>query len=713
MNIQSKSMQRWLSCLFVGACTTLCFSGGAWAQSVEKAETSQQAREADSELERAKAIVNKPKENKPVKTETGRTWGVYSTTSSLEVGYRFVNARGSEARYLSDVNVRDGLRVLESTVDMRARPGTGLLFDHMRAEVHNAGGDQSQSFALRMDKTKWYRFDSNVRRFNYYRSPGPNFALGFRDYDLRQQVSDYSLRLLPQRAVRFNVGYARSMAKGRYNPTYSFQRDIFQLFGDTRWEANDYRLGMDATYRKWDFNVEQLYRTFRNDPDINSRPGGDLGFNPTDGGRLTLLDRATPQRSTAAVIRGSVRGSVAERVHVVLRGLHDEERMRAAYYEIASGRNNNNVAMPSYVLTLPAPGANVTRPNSRVDAAVSFDINDHLTLSNTFGYTAFKILGNTDVTATTVLQPATGPPTTTTTRQVFTNYITDLTSYSNTLALDISYGRKFSANLGWRAMQRDVSLANNFLTATSPISATNPQIGSESESIGTHAFIGGLRVRPTENTSFMFDIEQGQNNNSFVRINPLDYLRIRARAQVKATDKLGFTGTFTSTDRTNPTPQVNNESDARSYTVAVNWEPKERVWLDAGYDYHDLFATGNILYTLNVGGTNQRISGRSLYYARINSVYLNTRLGLSKRLDLMMFYYYIMDRGIPSVSLGPNDNANALPLRRHNPEARLAYRFTNHVTGNLSYRHYSYNERDFFVQDYRANILTSSLRFTF
>jgi hypothetical protein len=145
----------------------------------------------------------------------------------------------------------------------------------------------------------------------------------------------------------------------------------------------------------------------------------------------------------------------------------------------------------------------------------------------------------------------------------------------------------------------------------------------------------------------------------------------------------------------------------------VNWEPKERVWVDGGYDYHDLYATGNILYTLNVGGTNQRISGRSLFYARINSLYLNTRFGMTNRLDLMMYYYYIMDRSIPSVSLGTNDNANALPLRRHNPEARLAYRFTNHITGNLSYRHYSYNERLFSVQDYRANILTSSLRFTF
>ena len=262
----------WLPRAFAGAaiwallipCTPVAF-----AQSVEKAETSQQARGADSELERAKAIVAKPGENKPSKPETGGTWGPYSTTTSLELGYRFVDADGDRDRYLSDVNVRDGFRVLGYSLDMRARPGTALLFDFLKADVNNAGGDSAQTYYLRAEKTRFYRFDGNVRRFNYFRSianfvaPIPNNT--WREYDLRQQVSDFNLKLFPQRAVRINAGYGRSMAKGRYTPTYNFERDQFQLLGQSRWEANDYRLGLDATYRGWDFNVEQLYRNFHND----------------------------------------------------------------------------------------------------------------------------------------------------------------------------------------------------------------------------------------------------------------------------------------------------------------------------------------------------------------------------------------------------------------------------------------------------------------
>jgi hypothetical protein len=682
----------------------------AFAQSVEKAETSQQAREPESELDRAKAIVTKPGENKPSKPETGGTWGVYSTTSSLELGHRFVDTDGSNSRYLSDVNVRDGLRVLGYSLDMRARPEAALLFDFLRADVNNAGGDAAQTFYLRAEKTRFYRFDSNVRRFNYYRSianfvaPIPNVT--WRDYDLRQQISDFNLKLFPQRAVRINAGYGRSMAKGRYTPTYSFERDAFQLLGQSNWEANDYRLGLDATYRKWDFNVEQLYRNFHNDPHFTAKPGGDLGFNLTDNGRIATLSRDTPFHSRSLVTRFGVRGNIAERLHVVFRALHDDERIKAGYLEIDTGRANNGANIISRTLSLSGPGGIAERPGNNVDVGVSLDVNQHLTISNTFNYTGWRISGDMSWLNVSVQQTGTAAPTTTTSLTVANGYVTDLSSFRNTLEANLSFGRKFSANLGWRAMNRDVTLAGIW-NATS----TSPAIKDEAESIFTHSFIGGFRVRPTTKTSFMFDVERGQNNNAFIRISPLDFFRTRVRAQVQATDKLGFTGSFTSLDRDNPTRQVENESTMRSYTVAANWQPHARADIDLGYDYHDLYATALIDYT--TGTPSQRVNGRSLYYARLNSLFANTRFGLTNRLDLLLAYYYIMDRGNPSVSLGPNDQVNSYPLRRHNPEARLAYRFSNNVTGNISYRHYSYNERDFFAQDYRANILTTSLRFTF
>src|SRR5262249_56196613 len=169
-NIHQSIIER-LSRTLGGAVTwalLLSFGVITFAQSsVEKGETSQQAREPESELERARAIVAKPGENKPAKPESGRMWGVYSTTTTFEIGHRFVDTDGSRDRYLSDVNVRDGFRLLEYSTDMRAQPGTGLLFDFLKAEVSNAGGDQSQTFSLRMHKAPPYPFDGTIRRFHY------------------------------------------------------------------------------------------------------------------------------------------------------------------------------------------------------------------------------------------------------------------------------------------------------------------------------------------------------------------------------------------------------------------------------------------------------------------------------------------------------------------------------------------------------------------
>ncbi len=687
------------------------FVATTYAQSsVEKSETTQQTKTQEDELALARAAVNKPNDKRD-QPETGRLWGGYSVQSALEFGYRFENTRGNRNSFLSQVNVRDGFRVLEYSLDSRALDGRGMLYDSLRSEVNNAGGDQSQNFSLRMDKARAYRFDSHVRRFNYFRTPGPNFARDIRNSDLRQQVADYNLRLFPQRAVRFNLGFGRSSAKGRYNPDISFSNDFFQLLGATRWESNDYRAGMDATYGGWNFSASALHRRFKDDPSVTSKSFVDPGIlNPTDNSSLTSFSRLVPIRSHATVVSGSVQGNIGERVHVVVRGLHDEEFSRGLYNQSYLG--NTTTANQRSTQTFNADSA-TKRPSDTVDAAISFDLNEHFTLNNTFRYSSFRIQGDMRTNQSTVTQTGTNPPGTPSISRTFGDRLTGLTSFWNTLDLGMNFGKKFSANLGWRAMQREVEILGSVTTANSPAFTPSVRANNEAESIDTHAFVGGFRVRPTNRMSFIFDVEHGTNNNAFIRINPLDFTRFRFRTQIQATDQLSFVGAFTSIDRVNPTPQVQNESDARTYTASVDWTPHPRAWINVGYDHHNLFTTANLRYFLGTGASRVEVLGKLLAYGRMNSVFTNARFALTNRLDFLMVYYYIKDLGAPSVTTGTSDTILALPLRRHNPEARLAYRFNNHLTGNFSYRHFSYNERDFSALDYRSNISTISLRVTF
>src|SRR5262249_44446275 len=150
------------------------------------------------------------------------------------------------------------------------------------------------------------------------------------------------------------------------------------------------------------------------------------------------------------------------------------------------------------------------RPGNNVDAGASFDLSKHLTISDTFDYTGWRISGDMTLLTATIQQPATGPLQNTLTTVVATGYVTDLSSFRNTLEANFNFGRKFSADLGWRAMNRDVKLAGIWNANT-----TSAVVKDEAESIFTNSFIGGVRYRPTNRASFMFDVEHGQNNNAF------------------------------------------------------------------------------------------------------------------------------------------------------------------------------------------------------
>lgn len=713
-----------------------------WAQSVEKAETSQDAKRQEDELAIARAAVAKPDEKKE-KPDTGHLVGSYAVQSSIELGYRLTNVGGNTDSFRSQVNVREGFRVLEYNLNSRRLEGTGILYDAMRVDVNNAGGDSAQTYSLGIDKARSYRFDANVRRFNYFRTPGPTFSFGWRDSDLRQQISDYQLKLFPQRALRVNLGYGQTMATGRFTFPYSFERDLFPVLGSTRWAANDYRAGLEGVVKRWNFNGDVLYRRFKNDPRLYNTANVQTGFNnlPTDFATLSVFERLTPLRSRAIITRGSAQGTVGERLHLIFRALHDDEFMNAPFYENAGGtsRTSANQLIQSQIFT--ATGA-VDRKNDNFDAGASYDINKYVVINESFRHVAFKIQGDNSTRSVTTTKtgtgnPVTGNPATT----VAQNYISDYTSFTNTLDLSFNTGKKFLANLGWRVMKRDVTVTGVYDQPSSQPSTVYPIRKNEEEAATTHAFIGGVRLRPVNKMSFIFDVEKGESNASFVRIDPLAFTRFRVRTQIQATDKLSFIGTVTTLDRTNPTPYVSNEFNSRSYTGAINWEPNQRVWLNAGYDYHDLNTAAGIRYTLGSGTTAVAYSSRLLAYSRVDSVFFNGRLGLTNRLDLLMLYNYIKDRGAPSgitlpvssVPLAAGDNIQALPLRRHNPEGRIAYRFSNNFTGNLSYRHFSYHEMNLSRQltaaatptnlvyapidpgylNYRAGIVTVSAKITF
>jgi hypothetical protein len=660
--------------------------------SVERLETSQQVKQPIDSSIRARDAVQKPNDTQ-TPAETGHTYGDYSWSTSMEVGYRFVTTGGSRDKFLSDLYLKDGLRLLDFHMDARSISGEGKFFDFLRVDATNGGGDASQYYSARMEKNRVYRFDATVRDFNFYRVL-PTFALNMHNFSLDRRVWDFNLKLFPQRAVRVNLGYSRSTSTGPFFTTYHYDKDDFHLTGNSHWESNDYRAGIDGTYHRWNFFIGGVYRYFKNDSTLIPDTSLNKGFNTSNTTSLTFFSRDDPARSKAGVIHGSIHGNITPRFHLVVSGNHTEERLRSNEFEQSAGTSSSNSKV---LFNNIADNYHVKRPSTLVEAGATYDITDHVSINDSFRYYTYDIRGDVFTQTTTQRQPQNVTPLTNTLNQQFTDY----SSLWNTLQLQFNYGRKFSASLGWRTTHRDTTL--------SPATPGQPV---ESDTQNTNSFIGGARYRPFKNTNIFFDYEKGSTDNAFVRVNPLDFQRVRTRVGIQVRPNLLVHSTFTATDTTNPTPQVNNDGNFRQFSFSAEWEPKERFWLTGGYNYDYIFTTADILFFIS----SVQNMGRSVYYSRQHLVFLDSRFALTNHLDLFLVYYYIKDVGAPSsadVPPGPNNFIASFPLFRHNPEARIAYRFNDRLTANVSYRHYSYNELLQSIQDYRAQIVTTSLRFTF
>jgi hypothetical protein len=615
---------------------------------------------------------------------------------------------------------------LDFSLDMHSINPNGAWFDFLRADVSNAGGDQAQRFSLRMDKTRYYKFDGQVRRFYYYRNLA-NIANNQHKFDYRQQVSDFNLKLFPQRAFKINLGYGRSMGKGPSLTTYNTNSDQYTIDGNARWEANDYRAGFDASVNSWNFFGEYMYRGFRNDTEQFQNAASNSGNIITDTSVLRFFDRDTPIRSSSVIVRGSVSGNVGNRMHVLLQGMHNDEDMDVNQYELVNATTTSNATLTRLLLVT----GEAKRPSTSADALISVDVHENVLLSNTARYYHYRIPGNLSSSTASTTRTAAGVVTNGLDTTIF-RHTTDVTSYWNTLQLQFGRGRSFTGNIGWRYTFRDVKqLGNTVNTGSRP----GTEETDETDRENTNTFIGGLRMRPVERVNFFLDYERGSADNVFIRVSPLDFQRFRARVNIGITNSLSLHNSFIATDRTNPTPQVKNDSDYRSFATTLMWEPEARFWINGGYNYDSVNSVANIAFStgsvLNIG--------TSRYYSRQHLVFLDSRVGVTNRLDLFLVYRYIRDLGapdfIPFFIPAPNNFISELPMKRHNPEARLAFRINNHATANVSYRHYSYNEVfniNFFrsytssstttgagtvlgtnIPDYRANIVTASMRFTF
>ncbi len=187
--------------------------------------------------------------------------GDYNIQQTLEFGYRADWINGNQDTYNTFVNLGQGMRLFNYTLEMRSLDHHGFFFDNLSFSNFGYGGDPNDVSRLSIDKNKWYDFqllfrrDKNFWDYNLFANPlnpassKPAIGLGTspNSLDLVRRMQDYNLTLLPQSRVRLRLGYSRVVSEG---PGFeSYDAGVLPLFTTAyRTTENAYRVGVDFRF---------------------------------------------------------------------------------------------------------------------------------------------------------------------------------------------------------------------------------------------------------------------------------------------------------------------------------------------------------------------------------------------------------------------------------------------------------------------------------
>jgi hypothetical protein len=231
----------------------------------------------------------------------------------------------------------------------------------------------------------------------------------------------------------------------------------------------------------------------------------------------------------------------------------------------------------------------------------------------------------------------------------------------------------------------------------------------------TNVFLAGFMARPVRAWKLYGDLEHGTADNVFTRISDYDITNVRLRSVVKPRPTLSINASLVTKNNDNPamtlqTPPQNFGATikTRIATTSVDWTPRETVSFSAGYTYTDIDSNAAILFYLN----SVLQSGTSLYFMHDHAVFANVSMRVHPRLLIFAGYRLDKDTGQgDQVASSPTELISSYPLRRLVPEGRVTARIVKNVDWITSWQHQDYAEQLFPIQDYRANVIYTSLRF--
>lgn len=247
--------------------------------------------------------------------------------------------------------------------------------------------------------------------------------------------------------------------------------------------------------------------------------------------------------------------------------------------------------------------------------------------------------------------------------------------------------------------------------------------------INEYSAVFGLWARPVAGWKISFDTELMSADNSFTRISPRQTQEYRLRTKYKPAEWVNLNGSITIWEGRNNVAEVNNLQHNRVYAVSALFQPNEKLGLELGYDYNDVFSQILICFTssavvtgpssVQCPGITGLIEQLSTYTNKSNFGYFDTSWTPTRKLTMHLGANLTGTSGSVLI-ISPNAPSGPLNSTYFQPFGGIDYHFAKQWTGKVYWGYYGYHEdasdvvQDAFApRNFRANLVTLSLRYAF
>lgn len=621
----------------------------------------------------------------------GENHGSYNITNSFETGYRFSLVGGDLGEYRSDVNYRNGVRLLSSSFSMDSKDGHGRYFDQILLNTMGLGNDPYESAILRIQKNGLYRYDMTWRMSDYY-NPGLTVAGGLHTMDTVRRMQDHDFTLFPQAKYRVRAGYSRNTQDGP-TLTTSLEPDNntnvssgVPVFADLRREWNEYRLGADVDFTWFKFTVLRRWDYFKEDTPYSLFYGSNAAYAGLSND-LTSLQQFAKSSPSHGRNPGWLGNLMANRKRWAINA-------RMSY---TMGHNDFAMAESS---------SGVGRFGDPANRQIAVEGNaERPMIAGDFNFTAqpttrLTVINNTSVNNLRI----NGPSSYTEVNNGFNQGQAIIFRYLGirtvTNSTDANYRVKdwIAFYAAYRYTDRLVRTIEGFSLPAFPDSSDSATYENTNH---LHSGTVGIRLRPIKNLTANLEGEVGRADNPFTPVSDRNYHTLNGRVSYR-TRKLQLSTSYKQVYNVNsPVVLSAYSSHSRNYSADASWAPKDWFSLDAGYMKLHLDTLGGIAYFAGTSRATLQFDN-SLYLSNVHAGNLGARFAVAKRADVYVGYTITKDTGDgrAAATAGATDPTAALfagvqtfPLSWQSPLARVSVRITPKLRWNVGWQFYNYHEK--------------------